>query len=327
MRCLVFSVLAASLASAFAAEDDLFTGAPPEKVPADVQRFLTAVKKALEYGEPADVMKLAHNQGMTGTAWMIFRDQLPSYSKEKPLKVKRIEMMAGAGDDAAQFKAGSVVYKRAVPATHMVSFTVETSTGQLAQFELPSAKVANANNNNVENWRLLPAMPQLPADSTIRLEAAKARVEAEPATPQGWSELAYLHGVLGHREEVEKCVAQLAELTRKKPLPYVEVQLGWTYLHLGELPKALEHFKKGHDLAAAGGGRYWLAEYAYAAGLFANGQTGEAVKHFDRAAGTGTVLTDRKAIEEWLKNEPARERELALGLFSAWARTTAPLTR
>jgi hypothetical protein len=38
-------------------------------------------------------------------------------------------------------------------------------------------------------------------------------------------------------------------------------------------------------LAAADGGRYWNAEYAYAAGLYANGQMAEAVKHFDRAAG------------------------------------------
>jgi tetratricopeptide (TPR) repeat protein len=323
MRRLVFSVLAASLVPFAVAEEELFTGTAPEKVPPDVQRFLTAVKKALENGEPPDVLKLAYNQGMSGAAWVVFRGQLPVYSKEKPLKVKRIELIEGAGDDAVQFKIGPMLYKRALPATHLVSFTIETSTGELARFEVPSAKVADADNNS-EYWRLLPAMPQLPANSTLRLEEAKARAEAQPAQAYSWVEVTYLHGVLGHRDEVEKGAAHLAELTKKKPMAYVESQLGWTYLNLGDIAKALEHFKAGYEIATAEGGRYWNAEYAYAAGLFANGQTGDAVKHFDHAAGLGTILTERKSLEEWLKNETARERELVLGLQGAWLRTAVP---
>jgi hypothetical protein len=321
-RLLVFSMALLAVPCLWG-DEDLFTGVEPDKVPADVQRFLTAVKKAVEGGDTADILRLAHNQDMTGAGWVVFRAQLPVLSKEKPVKVKRIEMLPGAGEDALQFKLGAVTYKRAVPATHLIAVTTESVVGELARFELPAAKVADANANS-EYWRLLPAAPQLPADSTVRIEEAKARVEAQPDQAYSWVELTYLHGVLGHRVEVEKGAARLAELTKNKPVTYIEVQLGWTFLNLGDLPKALEHFKTGYELAAADGGRYWNAEYAYAAGLYANGQMAEAVKHFDRAAGMGTVLTERKSIEEWLKNDTPREREIVLGLHGVWARTAAP---
>jgi hypothetical protein len=317
------TIAIASVVSFAVADDDLFTGNAPEAVPAEVQRFLNAVKRAMETGEPNDVLKLAHNERMTGTAWVVFRAQLPVYSKEKPLKVKRIELVPGAGDEAVQFKIGPVLYKRAQPATHMVSVTVETSTGELATMEIPSAKAVDPINNS-EAWRLMPGIPQLPAESTLRLEEAKARVEAQPDVAYSWSELTYLYGVLGNRAEVEKGAARLAELTKNKRTVYVESQLGWAFFHLGELPKAMEHFKAGHEIAAAEGGRYWAAQYAYAAGLYASGQTGEAVKHFDQAARVGTVLTDRKLMEEWLKNESPRERDLGLALHGLWLRSAVP---
>jgi hypothetical protein len=67
--------------------------------------------------------------------------------------------------------------------------------------------VADANANS-EYWRLLPAAPQLPADSTVRIEEAKARVEAQPdqALLVGGTHL--LARVLGHRVEVEKGAAR-----------------------------------------------------------------------------------------------------------------------
>jgi hypothetical protein len=49
-------------------DEDLFTGVEPDKVPADVQRFLTAVKKAVEGGDTGDILRLAHNQDMTAPA-------------------------------------------------------------------------------------------------------------------------------------------------------------------------------------------------------------------------------------------------------------------
>lgn len=322
MRCLV-TIAIASVASLAAANDDLFTGNAPEAVPADVQRFLNSVKRAMETGEPNDILRLAHNERMTGAAWVVFRAQFPVYSKEKPLKVKRIELVPGVGDEAAQFKIGPMLYKRAQPATHVVSIAAETSTGELATMEIPSAKAVDPVNNS-ESWKLMPGIPQLPAESTLRLEEAKARVEAQPDAAYGWSELTYLHGVLGHRAEVERGAARVAELTKKKRSVAVELPVGWAFFHLGDMAKALEYFRSAHELAVAEGGRSWTAQYAYAVGLHANGQTGDAVAHFDQAGRVGTVLTDRKLMEEWLKNEPPRERDLGLALHSLWLRTAVP---
>lgn len=306
------------------AEEDLFTGAPPEKIPVETQRFVSSIKRALELGDPNEVFKLAYNQGMTGTGWVVYRAQLPVLSKEKPPLVKRIEINPASYEDPSQFKIGAVLYKRAVPPTHAVAVTIESSTGERSQFELPAAKVADANNNNVEIWRLLPAIPQLPPDSTARMEEAKVRVEAQPEMAHAWVEMAYLHGVLGNREELEKSAAKVVEFSRKNPSPYIETQLGWAYFNAGDLPKALSHFKSGYDLSAADGGRYWTSQYAYAVGLFADGKVAEAVGHFDKAAGLGPVLTDKKSIEEWTVPTTQKEREATQGLFNAWSRTTVP---
>jgi tetratricopeptide (TPR) repeat protein len=310
--------------AAFADDDeDLFTGTTPAKIPLDVQRFTVAVKRALESGEIKNLFGLADRDGMTGTAWVIFRAQLPELAPDQPLKVKRIELVAGVGDDAAEFKSGTVLCKRAAPATHLVSFTVETAAGELRQYELPAGKVADPINNNVETWRLLPGIPQLPVDSTLRLEEARTQASARP-TLYTLGELAYLQAALGHRAEAEKTTAELEEMNKKRPTSYSETQLGWIFFNLGDLPKSLAHFKDASDLAVGEGGRNYFAEYGYAVALYLHGDTGDAVKHFDHAAGLGYILADRTSLEEYLKNSAPREREAGLALQQLWLRTSVP---
>lgn len=305
-------------------DDDLFTGVPPEKVPADVQSFLSTLKRAFDSGDANSVMTYAVTPETTGTGFYFLRQRLAGINKER--KVKKIELVAAVAEADVEDKRNGVTFRPATKPTHTVVARLEGAPGDVAIIELPAAKTVHPTTNR-EIWRLMTPIPLVPGGESVRLAEAKALAEKYPDVLRYQIELATLHALLGNRKEVEPVEARLRALAEGKAVnqaSYIHTQLGWIRFHLRDSKQALESFKKGHELAD---GKVIAAEFGLAVGLHAEGQFPAAARHYDHAAGQAPAYSDRESLEKLLKNSQPAEREAILAVQALWLRVFVPANR
>jgi tetratricopeptide (TPR) repeat protein len=319
MRAFLIALLFLT-ATSRAADDDLFTGVPPETVPVDVRSFLAYLSNAMNSGEPNSVLSYAITPEVSGVGMYFLRQRLTGLSKER--KVKKIEMLPSVADADVEDTRSGVKYRPAAKPTHTVVARLEGAPGDIALIELPVAKVTNPITNK-EIWRIMAPGAAIPAGESPRLAEAKFLAESRPDVPQYQVEVATLHALLGQRKEVEILEARLLALADGKAInqaSYIHTQLGWIRYHLGDAKQALESFKKGFDLGA---GKGVTPELGLAVGYYATGDFADAVRHYDHAAGQAPLYSDREALEKMLKDSPTMRPGLT-AVQALWLRAFAP---